>query len=218
VVLKALPSSTIRRRESMLRTAAKKVAWVGRTASMVFGLALVLALLFGVATMAFAANGNNFVLGVLDNTATAVTKLTGNVDGPALQVVNNNADANDTALDLRVQAGEAPMRVNSSAKVAALNADRLDGQDSTTLWSGKTYTTISEETGIANDTRYVQRSCDTGDKALSGGYSYSLPGDYQVVQDLVYNNLYQMGWHSGNTAVTAFVYITCADFGSPHVS
>jgi hypothetical protein len=41
----------------MLRTAASKVAWAGRTASMVFGLALVLALLFGVASMALGANG-----------------------------------------------------------------------------------------------------------------------------------------------------------------
>jgi hypothetical protein len=139
-------------------------------------LTVVLALVLGVATAAFAANGNNFVLGVLDNTATAVTRLVGNVDGSALRVVNNNVDADDTAVDLRVQAGEAPMRVNSSAKVDTLNADLLDGHDSTTLWSGETYTTISEESGFANDTRYVQRSCDTGDKALSGGYAFSLPG------------------------------------------
>jgi len=41
----------------VLRNVASKVAWVGRTASMVFGLALVLALLFGVATMALGATG-----------------------------------------------------------------------------------------------------------------------------------------------------------------
>jgi hypothetical protein len=113
----------------MLRKVASKVAWVGRTASMVFGLALVLALLFGVASMAFADNGEPFLLGRLTNTATALTKLTGNVDGSAMQVVNNNADANDSALSLNVQSGEAPMRVNSSAKVASLNADQLDGKD-----------------------------------------------------------------------------------------
>jgi hypothetical protein len=48
----------------MLRTTASKVAWVGRTASMVFGLALVLALVLGVATMALAAvPGDPFKLG-----------------------------------------------------------------------------------------------------------------------------------------------------------
>ncbi len=36
----------------MLANTMKKVAWVGRTASMAFGLALVLALVFGAATTA----------------------------------------------------------------------------------------------------------------------------------------------------------------------
>ena len=107
----------------MVRSALGKVAWVGRTASMVFGLALVMALVLGVAGMAFGANGQNFILGKLKNTATSVTGLVGNVDGgAALRVTNPNAGANDTALDLRVQAGEAPMRVNSTTRVAKLNA------------------------------------------------------------------------------------------------
>ncbi len=115
----------------MLRSALSKVAWVGRTASMVFGLALVMALVLGVATSAMGANGQNFILGKLNNAATAVTGLVGNVDGgAALRVTNPNSGANDTALDLRVQAGEAPMRVNSAGKVANLNADTLDGKDS----------------------------------------------------------------------------------------
>ena len=114
----------------MLRSVGSKVAWVGRTASMVFGIALVLALVFGVASMALGANGQAWILGQ-NNAATAITKLAGaaGVDGPLLQLTNNNADANDTALDLRVQAGEAPMSVNSDTKVADLNADRLDGKD-----------------------------------------------------------------------------------------
>jgi hypothetical protein len=41
----------------MIRTAAKKVAWVGRTAAMVFGLALVLAVMLGLATAALAGTG-----------------------------------------------------------------------------------------------------------------------------------------------------------------
>jgi hypothetical protein len=114
----------------MLRSVGSKVAWVGRTASMVFGLALVLALVFGVASMALGANGQAWILGQ-NNAATAVTKLAGaaGVDGPMLQLINNNAEANDTALELRVQAGEAPMSVNSGTKVANLNSDQLDGKD-----------------------------------------------------------------------------------------
>lgn len=113
----------------MVRSALGKLAWVGRATVFLVGLAVVLALVFGVATMAFATNGDNLVLGVLNNAATKVTRLVGNVDGPALQVQNTNAGTNDTALDLRVQPGEAPMRVNSDRRVADLNADKLDGRD-----------------------------------------------------------------------------------------
>jgi hypothetical protein len=60
----------------MLRSVESKVAWVGRTASAVFGLALILALMFGVASMAFGANGNPWILGQ-GNVATAITKLGG---------------------------------------------------------------------------------------------------------------------------------------------
>ena len=61
----------------MVRSALSKVAWVGRTASMVFGLALVMALLFGVASTALGANGGNFILGKATNAATKVTGLIG---------------------------------------------------------------------------------------------------------------------------------------------
>lgn len=110
-----------------------RTVWLAKGTSIALGFAVMVALVAGVATTALAANGNNFVLGVLNNSATAVTKLTGNVDGPALQIVNKNVAANDTALDLRVQAGEAPMRVNSPARVTNLNADLVDGLSSEQL-------------------------------------------------------------------------------------
>jgi len=98
----------------MLRGVASKVAWVGRTASMVFGLALVLALVVGVATMAFGANGDFFKVGRA-NVASAVSTLTKSGAGPALR--------------LEVGSG-APLAVNSGARVAKLNADKVDGLDS----------------------------------------------------------------------------------------
>jgi len=102
---------------------------------MVFGLALVLALVFGMASMAFGANGGNFILGSLNNTATAITKLTGTVGGgPALQVSNPSTTTGSRALDLQVATGKAPITVNStSGKATNLNADKLDGKDSTTI-------------------------------------------------------------------------------------
>ena len=116
------------REQSMIRSAVGKVMWVGRATVFLVGLAVILALVFGVAATAFGANGGNFILGQ-NNSASLLTRLTGNVNGAAMQVVNNNADANDTALKLSVEQGEAPMRVNSATKVARLNADRLDGKD-----------------------------------------------------------------------------------------
>jgi len=101
----------------MVRNALSKVAWVGRTASMVFGLALVLALVFGVAAMAFGANGDVFRVG-RSNLASAISTLTKSGAGPALS--------------LKVGSG-APLAVNSSARVTKLNADKLDGTDSKTF-------------------------------------------------------------------------------------
>jgi hypothetical protein len=69
----------------MLRSVASKVAWVGRTASMVFGLALVLALVLGVASMALGADGDFFKVGRA-NLASAVSTLTRSGEGPALSL------------------------------------------------------------------------------------------------------------------------------------
>ena len=102
----------------MLRSVAKQVAWVGKTASMVFGLALVMALVFGVATMALGATGGNFLLGQR-NVADAISTLVRQGPGPALSLV--------------VEANQPPLRVNSAARVANLNSDKLDGLDSTQL-------------------------------------------------------------------------------------
>src|SRR5215218_633051 len=118
----------------MIRSALSKVVWMARATTVVVGLALVMALVFGVATMAFGANGGNFILGSLNNTATAITKLTGTVGGgPALQVSNPSTATGSTALDLQVATGKAPMKVNRTTKVTNLNSDLLDGKDSRTF-------------------------------------------------------------------------------------
>jgi hypothetical protein len=188
--------------QNMVRSALSKVAWVGRTASMVFGLALVMALVLGVASMAFGANGQNFILGKLNNAATRVTGLVGNVDGAAaLRVTNPNAGTNDTALDLRVQAGEAPMKVDSATRVANLNAatagradsaaradtatsaqnaanaqnaDKLDGVDSAALirWASIYERSLETTAGAGPDESAVASvGCDHGDTILSGGFT-----------------------------------------------
>src|SRR5215218_10529796 len=117
--------------EEMLRSVASKVAWVGRTASMVFGLALVLALVFGVAAMALAAvPGDPFKLGQVNRIDDALTTLIGSRSGAMMAIDNDSTAANARALDLRVEPNRAPMMVNSDKRVAKLNADKLDGLDS----------------------------------------------------------------------------------------
>jgi hypothetical protein len=127
--------STTKEHKQMIRRALSKVVWMARATTVVVGVANMLGLIFGLATSAFGANGANFILGSLNNTATAITKLTGTVGGgPALQVSNPSTATGSTALDLQVATGKAPMKVNRTAKVTNLNADKVDGRDAP-LWA-----------------------------------------------------------------------------------
>ena len=79
----------------------------------------------------YAATGGNFVLGVV-NTATSSTSLSASGTTPkALAVTNTSTTSGSTALALTVPNGHQPLTVNRSTKVANLNADWLDGVDST---------------------------------------------------------------------------------------
>lgn len=113
----------------MIKSVAKKVTWMGRATVFLVGLAVILALVFGVASAAFGATGGTFILGKT-NVATLITRLAGpdGVNGAMFEVQNINTGADDTALSLKVQAGEAPMRVNSDEVVTNLNADTVDGK------------------------------------------------------------------------------------------
>ncbi len=135
------------------------------------GLAVILALMFGLASAAFGANGQAWILGN-PNVATAITKLAGaaGVNGPMLQLINNNAGANDTALDLRVQAGEAPMRVNSTRKVANLNADRIDNREASSFANGTG--------GVANNADKLDGKDSTGFQEAGAAAGGDLSGNY----------------------------------------
>lgn len=93
------------------------VAMVGRATAFCVGLAVVLAVVLGIASSALAADGKPFVLG-RGNVATKVSTLFNKGVGPAL--------------GLKVGADQAPLRVNPEAGTATnLSADELDGKDST---------------------------------------------------------------------------------------
>lgn len=78
----------------------------------------------------YAATGGYFILGKA-NTATSPTGLTAKNAGRALSITQQSTSTGATALGLSVPAGKPPMTVNSGTKVVNLNADKLDGIDST---------------------------------------------------------------------------------------
>jgi len=102
----------------MFKIATSTVFWLGRATVFVVGLAVMLALVLGVATTAFGADGAFFKVGK-SNFASAVSVLDKSGAGPALKLL--------------VDSGP-PLAVNSTAKVSNLNADKVDGQDAP-LWA-----------------------------------------------------------------------------------
>jgi hypothetical protein len=114
----------------MIKRAASKVMWVGRATVFLVGLAVIVGLAVGVASTALGANGTAWLLG-RNNTATITTQLGGasGANDPMLDITDNNAGTDDTALSLNVQSGEPPMKVNSDTRVANFNSDKIDGQE-----------------------------------------------------------------------------------------
>jgi hypothetical protein len=165
----------------MIRSAAGKVMWVGRATVFLVGLSVILALLFGVASTALGSNGDPLKLGQ-GNVATKLTALGGKlgVNGAMLKLVNKNAGTDDTALRLEVDPAEAPMSVNSTTKVTGFNSDLLDGKDVSQLMASSTYMreynpngTFPNQGGpgtiLGDGTSVISKSCDSGDRLLSGG-------------------------------------------------
>lgn len=156
----------------MLRNVASKIMWIGRATVFLVGLAVMLALVFGVAVTALAGTGvgATFNLGKT-NTVNALSRLEGSTLNSMLKIDQNGSG---TALNLEVQdtANKPPMLVNSSTKVTNLNSDQLDGQDSTAFLPRSTYTKQETTTGtdLGGGNRLAEAFCDGGDKILGGGY------------------------------------------------
>jgi hypothetical protein len=133
----------------MVRSLVSKVMWVGRATVFLVGLAVILALLFGAATTALAhSNVDNklFHLGH-SNSATTPTSLVSTLADAAKSALIVQNKSGGPALDLKVTDLDttnpalkdvAPMKVDSQAKVTNLNADELDGLDSSQLAAANT--------------------------------------------------------------------------------
>lgn len=199
----------------MAKRIVRRMLWLGRGTALTLGLAVMLAMVVGVASAAFGANGDPWILGQA-NVATAITKLVGDVNGSTVRLVNNNADANDRALDLQVQAGEPPMSVNSSTRVANLNADELDGKDSTGFVAANIYKTegpVVAGTDLGDGTFVAEKACNPGDVLLSGGPANVAPASDMVESFPAPGNLsaWKARIHKNGAADNWNVVVLCAD-------
>jgi hypothetical protein len=218
----------------MFRAIFPRVMWVGRAAVFTVGLAVILAVVFGVASMAFAANGDSWILGQ-SNAATAITRLGGavGVNGPMLQVINNDADTNDTALSLVVDDGEPPMKVTSDTRVVNLNSDKLDNRDSAAFLPSEIYEkSVMQTLSAGSVDNGITLYCDPGDVAVSGSYRILQPGAYLKVfgEERVDDRFDEetgetnpSGWHvyvdnpDATTSGSIKVFVYCADRPPLHV-
>jgi hypothetical protein len=225
----------------MLGSAAKKVAWMARATTTVVGLAIMLALVFGVATTALAGTGvgARFDLGKT-NTVNQISKLVGTVVGPSLQIDNNSADAAATALDLQVEPGRAPMKVNSGTKVVNLNSDRLDDREASSFANGvngkatdadrldgrssedflrKSYDYHRQEVFVAaGATETIVADCLPGQVAVTGGFIGVNPGThvFNSFPDITFDGVPPSGWEvtvkrDSTSADAVSAFVACAN-------
>lgn len=131
----------------------------------------VVALVLGSGT-AFAATGGKFILG-RSNSATTVTKLT---------------NTRGTALALGAKSGRPALTVSNSTKIPNLNADRLDGLDSSAFarTSGRTGyfssagTLLDTDSNGSYDTVVAEAYCPAGTVMTGGGIEDFTSTGYQI--------------------------------------
>ena len=159
----------------MLRSAASKVMWVGRATVFLVGLAVIGAVTVGLGSAAIAQAQNPpgqqgvFRLATT-NTANAVSGLVGSVTQDAMLLVDNNGGG--PALDLQVEPGQAPMKVNSRAKVDNLNADTVDGKSDTDFYAAGSKVADSSHADQADNAT----SADTATNAQNAANANNLDG------------------------------------------
>lgn len=89
-----------------------------------------LALSIALGGTAYAATGGTFVLGGVNSASTSTTLTSTSTTGPALAITNSGGKP---AARFVSNAGVPPIQVSNETKVPKLNADRLDGLDSTSF-------------------------------------------------------------------------------------
>ena len=160
-----------------------RIWWLGRGTATMIGVAVMLAFTVGLASTALAGTGigARFDLGKT-NTVNAVSKLVGNVAGASLLIDNNSTSASATALDLRVEPGKAPMRVNPEAGTATnLSADEPDGKSAGEIGVNGLEEVVTSSDFNSDSFKRVTASCPVGKVVVGTGYQIS--DDQQDVQE-----------------------------------
>ncbi len=200
---------------------------LGRVTATMMGVALLLALTVGAASTALAGTGvgARFDLGKT-NTVNQISKLVGSVAGPSLTVDNNSAAVGATALDLQVEPGKPPFKVNSATEVQGLNVDSLDSKNSSDFildtqanqfLPNDTYVVTRTVTGPGGGTnRVASADCDPGDKMLSGGGTGDTTEDDQLLASVPFGQGWDVLVSDNGSASTLTAHVICADFSPEH--
>ena len=200
----------------MINTAIKAATTVGRATVLAIGLAVMLAVLLGIATTANAAVGDPLKLGKI-NAVNKLTQMVGGFDGAMLRIDNNSTSPSATALELQVESGKPPMKVNSTTEVQSLNVDQVDGQSAGDFLPNDTYVvtrTVSGPGGGAN--RVASADCDTGDKLLGGGGTGNTDQDDQLLASVPFGQGWDVVVSDNGFASTLTAHAVCADFPPEH--
>jgi hypothetical protein len=203
----------------MLRATASKVMWVGRATVFLVGLSVILAAMFGVASTAFGANGGNFILGQ-NNTASLLTRLTGQVPGgAALQVVNTRTESGSRGLQVTVAEDKPPIVVNATAgKATNLNADELDGKDSTQFAdSSHTHSGADIASGTVEADRIEDgQGSNLNADQLDGFDSTQLPHGFYPVEEIFTQASPANGFAAGEAFCDAGDQVVGGGYGDLH--
>ncbi len=103
------------------------------------------------------------------NSVDATSILTGSTAGRMLQVTNTSNGSGATGIGIRVSTGKPPLVVNSTKKVAHLNADKLDGQDASAFLGATAKAADADELDGIDSTGFVKNG-DAAGGDLSGTY------------------------------------------------
>ena len=201
----------------LIETTLRRLWRLTRATSTVVGLAVMVALVAGVASVAVAAKppaGGETAVAILKgvvNTATATTTL-----------VNSQAGA---ALGLEVQPGSPPLTVNDDAGTATnLSADTVDGKDSTAfvsatngkapdseLLDGKDSTEFLGATAKAADSDKLDGKDSTDFAAASTGTAFTARTDHVRIPNDGVIDVVSKQVPAGSYAINAKVYLQNQD-------